>query len=64
MELLLRKFTTVVEKKEQKQEIIKDRNGWMETLADQVYGQGEHILQHYYISHNHPYKLVVSLLLM
>ena len=29
--------------------------GWMETLADKVHKQGEHIPQHCYISHNHPY---------
>ena len=29
--------------------------GWMEALADRVHKQGEHIPQHYYISHNHPY---------
>ena len=29
--------------------------GWMEALADKVHKQGEHIPQHCYISHNHPY---------
>ena len=28
---------------------------WMEALADKVHKQEEHILQHCYISHNHPY---------
>ena len=27
----------------------------MEALADKVHKQGEHIPQHCYISHNHPY---------
>ena len=27
----------------------------MEALVDKVHKQGEHILQHCYISHNHPY---------
>ena len=30
----------------------KCRDGWMEALADKVYKQEEHILQHCYISHN------------
>ena len=29
--------------------------GWMEALVDRVHKQGEHIPQHRYISHNHPY---------
>ena len=29
--------------------------GWMEALADKGHKQGEHIPQHCYISHNHPY---------
>ena len=29
--------------------------GWMDALADKVHKQGEHIPQHCYISHNHPY---------
>ena len=29
--------------------------GWMEALADKVHKQVEHIPQHCYISHNHPY---------
>ena len=28
-------------------------HGWIETLADKVHRQGEHIPQHYYILHNH-----------
>ena len=33
-------------------------DGWMDALdalADKVHKQGEHIPQHCYISHNHPY---------
>ena len=33
----------------------KCRDGWMEALADKVHKQREHIPQHFYISHNHPY---------
>ena len=29
--------------------------GWMEALADKAYKQAEHIPQHCYISHSHPY---------
>ena len=30
-------------------------DGWRHALADKVLEQGEHIPQHCYISHNHPY---------
>ena len=33
---------------------------WMEALADKVHKQGEHILQHCYISQNHSYILSSS----
>ena len=35
-------------------------DGWMEALADKVHKQGKHILQHCYISHDHPYIHVSS----
>ena len=35
--------------------------GWMEALADEVNKQGEHIPQHYYISHNHPTYVAVDI---
>ena len=29
--------------------------GWRHALADEIHRQGEHIPQHCYNSHNHPY---------